>query len=75
MKKMIPVSCTRGFPIGEFTILPTRSFATTFQHRAISITDTARIKNDWSKSFLTVQQLVTFDRCVMFFTKMGRLCP
>ena len=46
-----------------------------FQDRAISIIDTARIKDDWSKNFLQVKQLITFDRSVMTYKIMNRLCP
>ena len=46
-----------------------------FQYRAISIIDTARIKDDWSKNFLQVKQLITFDRSVMTYKIMNRLCP
>ena len=44
------------------------------QDRAISIIDTARIKDDWSKNFLQVKQLITFDRSVMTYKIMNRLC-
>ena len=37
--------------------------------------DTARIKDDWSKNFLQVKQLITFDRSVMAYKIMNRLCP
>ena len=46
-----------------------------FQDRAISIIDTARIKDDWAKNFLQVKQLITFDRSVMTYKIMNRLCP
>ena len=46
-----------------------------FQDRAISIIDTARIKDDWSKNFLQVKQLITFYRSVMTYKIMNRLCP
>ena len=46
-----------------------------FQERAISIIDTARIKDDWSKNFLQVKQLITFDRSVMTYKIMNRLRP
>ena len=46
-----------------------------FQDRAISIIDTARIKEDWSKNLLPVKQLITFDRSVMTYKIMNRLCP
>ena len=46
-----------------------------FQDRAISIIDTARIKDDWSKNFLQVKQLITFDRSVITYKILNRLCP
>ena len=45
------------------------------KERAISIIDTARIKDDWPKNFLQVKQLITFDRSVMTYKIMNRLCP
>ena len=41
----------------------------------ISIIDTARIKDNWSKNFLQVKELITFDRSVMTYRIMNRLCP
>ena len=46
-----------------------------FQDRSISIIDAARIKDDWSKNFLQVKQLITFNRSVMTYKIMNRLCP
>ena len=46
-----------------------------FQDRSISIIDTTRIKDDWSKNFLQVKKLITFDRSVMTYKIMNRLCP
>ena len=46
-----------------------------FQDRSISIIDAARIKDDWSKNFLQIKQLITFDRSVMTYNIMNRLCP
>ena len=46
-----------------------------FQDRAISIIDTARIKDDLSKSLSTVKQLIIFDRSVMTYKIMNRLRP
>ena len=46
-----------------------------FQDRAISIIDTARIKDDWSKNLSTVKKLIMFDRSVMTHKIMNRLCP
>ena len=46
-----------------------------FQDKAISIIDTARIKDDWSKNLSTVKQLIMFDRSVMTYKITNRLCP
>ena len=45
-----------------------------FQDRAISIIDTSRIKDDWSNNLLPVKQPITFDRSVMTYKIMNRLC-
>jgi hypothetical protein len=45
------------------------------QHRAISMIDTSKIKDDWSNNFLHVEQLISFDRAVMAYKIMNRLCP
>ena len=44
-----------------------------FQDRAISIIDTARIKDEWSKNFLQVKQLITFVQSVMTYSKNPRI--
>ena len=45
------------------------------QDRAISIIETSRIKDEWSHNFLRSEQLVMFDRAVMAYKIMDRLCP
>ena len=45
------------------------------QQQQPSIINTARIKDDWSKNFLQVKQLSTFDRSVMTYKIMNWLCP
>ena len=45
------------------------------QDRAISIIETSRIKDEWSHNFLRTEQLVMFDRAVMAYKIMNRLCP
>ena len=42
---------------------------------AISIIDTARIKDDWSKNLSAVKQLIMFDRSIMTYNIMNRSCP
>ena len=46
-----------------------------FQNRSISIIDTARKKDGWLRNFLRVDQFITFDRSVMTYKIMNRLCP
>ena len=43
--------------------------------RAISIIETSRIKDEWSTNFLSAEQLVIFDRAVMAYKIINRLCP
>ena len=45
------------------------------QDRAISIIETSRIKDELSHNFLHTEQLVLFDRAVMAYKIMNRLCP
>ena len=45
------------------------------QDRAIFIIETARIKDKWSNNLLSAEQLVMFDRAVMAYKIMNRLCP
>ena len=45
------------------------------QDRAISIIETSRIKDEWSTNFLSAEQLVIFDRAVMAYKIINRLCP
>ena len=45
------------------------------QDRACSITTNARIKDSWSASWLNLENLFRFDRNVMTYKIMNRLCP
>ena len=45
------------------------------QDRARSIIDNARQKNGWSHNWLTVEQLIKFDRSVMTYKIINRQCP
>ena len=45
-----------------------------FQNRFISIIDIARKKDGWSRNFFQVGQLISFDRSVMTYKIMNRLC-
>ena len=46
-----------------------------FQDKSIPIMDAARIMDDWSKKFLHVKQLSTFDRSVITYKFVNKLCP
>ena len=45
------------------------------QDRARSIIDKARLKDNWSHNWLTVEQLTKFDRSVMTYKIISRQCP
>ena len=45
------------------------------QDRACSIKTNARIKDSWSASWLSVEHLFRYDRNVMAYKIMNRLCP
>ena len=45
------------------------------QDRAYSIISSARIKDSWSTSWLNVENLFRYDRNVMTYKIMNRLCP
>ena len=45
------------------------------QDRARSIIDKARLKDNWSHNWLTVEQLTNFDRSVMTYKIINRQCP
>ena len=45
------------------------------QDRAVSIIHTFRIKGNWTPKFLSVKQLITFDRAVMVYMIFNKLCP
>ena len=45
------------------------------QDRARSIIDKARLKDSWSHNWLTVEQLIQFDRSVMTYKIVNRQCP
>ena len=45
------------------------------QGRARSIFDKARLKDNWSYNWLTVDQLTKFDRSVMTYKIISRQCP
>ena len=45
------------------------------QDRAHTIIERAKIKDDWSYNWLNVEQLIKFDRSVMTYKIMNRMCP
>ena len=45
------------------------------QNRAHSIIERAKIKDQWSGDWLTVEQLINFDRSVMTYKMMNKICP
>ena len=45
------------------------------QNRAHSIIERAKIKDQWSGDWLTVEQLINFDRSVMTYKMMNKVCP
>ena len=45
------------------------------QNRALSIIERARFKDPWPKKWLSVVNLVRFDRCVMVYKILNKQCP
>ena len=45
------------------------------QNRALSIIERARFKDPWPKKWLSVVNLVRFDRCVMVYKIVNKQCP
>ena len=45
------------------------------QNRAPSIIERARFKDPWPKKWLSVVNLVRFDRCVMVYKIVNKQCP
>ena len=45
------------------------------QNRALSIIERARFKDPWPKKWLSVVNLVRFDRCVMVCKIVNKQCP
>ena len=50
-------------------------FLQSLQDRAVSMIYTSRIKDNWTPKFLSVKQLITFDRAVMVYKIFNKLCP
>ena len=46
-----------------------------FQDRALSIIERARFKDPWPKKWLSVENLIPFDRSVMVYKILNKLCP
>ena len=45
------------------------------QNRAHSIIKRAKIKHQWSSDLFTVEQLINFDRSVITYKMMNKICP
>ena len=45
------------------------------QNRALSIIERARFKDPWPKKWLSVMNLIRFDRCVMVYKIVNKQCP
>ena len=46
------------------------------QDRVVSVIhNTSRIKDNWTPKFLSVKELITFNRAVMVYKIFNRLCP
>ena len=45
------------------------------QNRALSIIECARFKDPWPKKWLSVVNLIRFDRCVMVYKIVNKQCP
>ena len=45
------------------------------QNRALSIMERARFKDPWPKKWLSVKNLIRFDRCVMVYKIVNKQCP
>ena len=50
-------------------------FLRRLQDRAVSMIHTSRIKGNWTPKFLSVKQLITFDRAVMVYKIFNKLFP
>ena len=46
-----------------------------YQDRALELIESSKIKNAYIKNILNVNQLLTFDRAVMTFKIVNKLCP
>ena len=45
------------------------------QNRAISIIERAKIKDHWQNNLLSIETLIRFDRSVMVYKVVNKLCP
>ena len=46
-----------------------------YQDRAFDLIESSKIKDDYNKNILNVNQLMTFNRAVMTFKIVNQLCP
>ena len=45
------------------------------QNRALSIIESARVKDPWPKKWLNVENFIRFDRSVLVYKLLDKLCP
>ena len=45
------------------------------QNRAQSIIEKVKVKGQWSSNWLAVEQLTNFNRAVMAYKMMNKICP
>ena len=45
------------------------------QNRALLIIESARFEDQWAKRWLNVENLIHFDRFVLVYKILNRLCP
>ena len=45
------------------------------QNKALTIIESARFKDAWPKKWLNVENLIRFDRSVLVYKALNRLCP
>ena len=50
-------------------------FLQRLQDRVVSMIHMSRIKDTWTPKVLSVKQLITFDRAVMVYKILNKLCP
>ena len=46
-----------------------------YQHRALDLIESSKMKDAWNKNLMNISQLITFDRAVMTYKIVNQLCP